>query len=49
MNADPIQFDEECFYYTNEYRAYRDPEGLYGYGKTKDEAVNDLLEQESEQ
>ena len=28
--------------------AFRDPEGVCGYGKDKDAAVNDLLAQEAE-
>jgi len=29
-----------------DWAAYRDPEGLCGYGRTKEEALADLLEQE---
>ena len=46
--ADPIQWDEFCKHYTGEHNCYRDPEGLQGYGKTRGDAVYDLLVKEYE-
>ena len=40
-----IQFD--C-HFQDSYRAWRDPEGFYGHGATKRDAVEDLIRQEQD-
>lgn len=45
---DPIKTDVTLFPMPQPWFAYRDPEGLIGWGATETEAIQNLLDQEAE-
>lgn len=44
---DAIQTDYIDLPIPERWRAWRDPEGAYGFGATEDEAIADLLDKEA--
>lgn len=45
---DPIQTEHCGWPIPQPWRAWRDPEGRYGFGRSEAEAVEDLLEKEAD-